>query len=296
MRTTLTKFEPKLRIFFSVDVIGSTEYKHNLKEDGIHQWLPFFENFYREFPIIFRAKIEEEETDIKKQDDFYPEIWKSLGDEILFVAELVSHRHASLLIRSFKRSLEDYNKKIIQSDLSVKGTSWIAGFPVYNAELIFDSDKDSKEPKVDYIGPSIDIGFRLSKYSVETKMVISVDLAYLLLKDIENKLVLVFEGRHKLKGVGGDRGYPLIYVIVDAVSPNAAEVEAIGKPDIAKLNIFVKEFLNSKGFNIPFILSDPLVCKKPMEYDKKLKSITEMMNEPSDSIDLPEIPPPDASS
>jgi hypothetical protein len=77
----------------SVDLVGSTAFKADKRyenaQDGspYPKWVKPFENFYTDFPRIMR----EEYKNITLKDQRhsencrYPQVWKTIGDEIIFV-------------------------------------------------------------------------------------------------------------------------------------------------------------------------------------------------------------------
>lgn len=90
---------PELKIFLSVDVINSTQYKNEHKGEQVQPWLRFFHDFFTEFPDEFRGNC----RGLKKKWSDYADIaepessvWKINGDEILFQATLDHYLQALL--------------------------------------------------------------------------------------------------------------------------------------------------------------------------------------------------------
>lgn len=56
------KREQSLKAFFSIDIVGSTEYKSKRVHINKYEehWLRFFEGFFVEFPVKFQKKIQEQ--------------------------------------------------------------------------------------------------------------------------------------------------------------------------------------------------------------------------------------------
>ena len=160
-------FEPELRIFLSVDLIGSTAFKQQstasdkLKKDCYHSWLISFSDFYNEFIVVYQGILEKHKSHFGIDEYERPQLWKRLGDELLFSANLQSIRHPIFYVECFQEALSAYEKKIQAQSwpLGLKGTALIAGFPVRNVKI--SSDADGALP-IDYIGPCIDLGFRLT--------------------------------------------------------------------------------------------------------------------------------------
>ncbi len=261
-------------LFLSVDIEGSTKFKSST-HGGPSTWGPFFLEFFENFP----AKLKERETDIARTlglvSDAPFELWKTLGDELLFYKKL--DRGLSLFCGALAASralikgaelLRQHGESRTRSGESdhyptqLKGTAWIAGFPIKN--MIVGSN-----PK-EYIGPAIDLGFRLAKLSSPTRMVVSAPLAWMINK-IQyahtaklNGFTLDFFyfGRETLKGVGKDgTGYPVFWVDAsDAAKVSTQEKDIIRRGKLAPKDVV--EFCESlfsdtaSGIGQPFILGD----------------------------------------
>src|SRR3546814_5080236 len=68
-------------------------------------------------------------------------------------------------------------------------------------------------PHLDFIGPDLDLGFRLSKFARPASLLLSLDLVEMLLAaDNRADVVLYLVGREELKGVMFGRPYPIIWM------------------------------------------------------------------------------------
>jgi len=185
--------EYRLRLFQSVDLVGSTAFKarHSSAEAGEISplWVTQIKHFYREFPRILAsnfAKLKHAEDCCKY--DKAPNVWKTIGDEIIFCVRLTSLEHLSVCTSAFIKSLEEYGRILEREGraLDVKGISWVAAFPSPNITVdlklaLEGNDKPSsygeqideidekgadKDPHLyDFLGPQIDAGFRSGKLS-----------------------------------------------------------------------------------------------------------------------------------
>lgn len=202
---------PRLLLFLSVDVIGSTAYKNKNREfDGIQPWLRFFIDFYQEFPEFFDKVTQHQLPETPR-----PEVWKSAGDELIFVVQLNCHIQALKVLMAFQLAIKQYDREIKKKSLplGLKGCAWVAGFPVINAEV----RPNSQTSIPDYIGPLIDTGFRLAKFADARKLVISLELALLVSKGLLDEPSsynpqFFYDGKHVLKGVLSERPYPIIWI------------------------------------------------------------------------------------
>ncbi len=253
--------------------MGSTALKSQTVGDEIKpHWLDTFQDFYDEFPVTFGE--EQRKFDC-------PEIvfWKGIGDELLWVTVLTKGSDAISALRAFKLSIEAYNGRLDGSGKKVrlKGAAWIAGFPITHKELKL------PDGKPDYIGPYIDTGFRLSKFSSRMKMIISVDLAWLVLNcrtlpDEQKELKLEFHESKSMKGVLGGKPYPIIWIECASLL-EAREYKLLHHHDNSvdrreDLREFCKAFIVSTDDKIilPYIIDDEVFGKYVHEsYNKWLE-------------------------
>lgn len=268
--------EPTLKIFFSVDIVGSTKYKHEITKKEMVTWLPFFFDFFEDFPTYFRRNVTAQFEKAENVQLCIVEIWKTLGDELLFQTSLTDSKQASILLKAFVLTIEEYNEIIAvsskESNLRLKGTAWVSGFPVSNAEI-------TAGEKIDFIGPGIDLGFRLSKLSSDTKTVISIGLALLILKNAGNDLEFGYDSRSQLKGITSQKGYPIIYVRVKSSKENEIEANLIKKIYQDELLKFVEFYYKENSLDYPFINGDSQFNTKPKNYEENFSKVKKMLSE-----------------
>ena len=218
---------PVLRLFLSVDLVGSTAFKQSnqtaFKADDkpalgnvSEPWFGPIAQFYREIGRLF-AREWQAYCDVLAKNVGWPagsapQLWKSAGDELIYLKVLTDHREALACVLCWKRTIEEYRVQLKKQypALDLKSTSWVAGFPITNADIVFskniilesirdDDDAvytnlyllheyfkkpDDKNLTKDFIGPSIDTGFRLCASSNPRKFVVSVELALMLVHAI----------------------------------------------------------------------------------------------------------------
>ena len=194
----------ELRIFASVDLIGSTKMKGCHSADprdyssGRPHWHKLIEVFYRDFVKCLEFSCNE----YRKVCHF--ELVKSIGDELIFSSIVNGREHAYKLTKAFQHALRKFNNE--NKNLCVKGALWIAGFPINNAKIIIE------DGKIDYIGPSIDTGFRIAKFASKLKLVLAVDLVLLLCHHrASHEIPIFFDGYVSLKGVLNETEYPIFW-------------------------------------------------------------------------------------
>lgn len=200
-------------LFFSYDLVNSTYYKN--KEIG---WSKVFRDFFKDC----KKKVQDS---LKRAT-----LWKMVGDEILFYLPILEESelyHAprkiyAVMCESISKMHKEHEST--RGTLSIKATMWAA---YVNDSEISDKDVDSgnviiKERIVDninldFLGPDIDIGFRISKFALQAKLVIDAKLACLLTKletDLKEKNISDYMrvvSYEKLKGVWEHRHYPIVW-------------------------------------------------------------------------------------
>jgi hypothetical protein len=263
----------KLRIFLSLDVVGSTEYKQpradRLPDDKDH-WVRPFLGFYRMSVDEMRSQWEQVKAELRAAEERdsghfelsdCPEFWKGAGDEVLFSKVVASPYDVVASIQTLIRVMEahrvQFASKPQTKGLNVKGTAWLAGFPLNNAEIVIavdgssasgrsddhladnyrllsrlDADATLREKfRADYIGPSIDLGFRLREHATSRRLVVSPDLIWLLCRaeyratnderDACRMLELPkigYAGSKPLRGIMGGDSYPIFWIEAEAGS------------------------------------------------------------------------------
>lgn len=250
----------------------------------------FREAFIREWKT-FRGSIASE---LRIEVNIDPSFWKANGDELIFVKELDDRREILGCIHAWLLALKAVRPVLQKDGLDAKATAWTAGFPVTNSELVFQLNPGSQsdpyedyedEPRLlqfsllekwyqesdsqisllmDFIGPSIDIGFRLTAHSSARRFVISIDIAYFLantpLPPTSKIKVppIIYGGKEVLKGVLGGKPYPIFWI--DTMAPSSKEVpkpedKLLNPPPLTDISGFCVEFYRQHSADMfePFI-------------------------------------------
>ncbi|ADG91858.1 conserved hypothetical protein [Arcobacter nitrofigilis DSM 7299] len=294
--------ESHLLYFFSVDVINSTAFKNDKQKREVNNskycvsssWAIAFKNFYDEIRKILNDKYNEiiKRENIEKENFYFPFQWRIIGDEIVFFSVVKSFVHILYHLEASKNTIVDFNKDKKKIPFSVKGTAWIAGFPVNNTIIKSSSEKGlnfnsngkiSDFENVNFLGPSIDIGFRISKYSSSRKFILSIDLAMIVTYLINNKQSIskfkfYFDNNQMLKGVGVDGQYPIIWILSeDDIKEKDSFYLEKSSPCCTKLLYdHLKSTLENLNLLPPFIIG----CEHseftiPDEYDSLYKGVIE---------------------
>jgi Zn-dependent peptidase ImmA (M78 family) len=206
--------EYEMLLFFSFDLVNSTFLKSIEKARSV--WPDIIETFFREI----HKSIKNEIPDI--------EIWKYLGDEILLFYSIEDKnnlgRSPEIALKVKENVVRVLNDKFKEYDLNIKTTIWIAGiqnrhdYPnskfkndIYrNVEIKFTSGMTSAR---DFIGPDMDTGFRISKYSNKSKVTLSCELAFVLRNLCDETIYkhLYIVSYEELKGIWNNHSYPIIW-------------------------------------------------------------------------------------
>jgi hypothetical protein len=268
------KYSWLLCIFFSVDIEGATAYKVNkLNSNEDEDWCLLFESFYVDFPQEFRHNylscIEKPTTNDVLQSE-QPRLWKFAGDEILFYAPLTNPNQTVEHIAAFRKTLIDYNNILKPHGVQCKGTAWLAGFPINNRIILISNNQESSV--IDFVGKSIDTGFRLAKFSTSHRLVVSLDLLWLMSESRKNNIDtkadryyfldenIKYAGKHELKGAFSGKPYPIFWIDSYTNPPlenNFLQNQKVCQP--SHIIDFCENLSDSMGYSNfakPFIVGD----------------------------------------
>ena len=143
--------------------------------------------------------------------------------------------------------------------------------------------RDEKRPNmvVDYIGPAIDIGFRLAAHATARKFVLSVGAAYILSMTTVQRsknIQLRFDGAFPLKGVFGGADYPIFWIdMATSDDISGLEDKLLGRVTFDRdvvTQYCEKFFEDNSGYTFPpFIESaeETEIKAKPAWYDDALR-------------------------
>ena len=217
-------------LFFSFDLVNSTIFKSQYSE----RWQTVFTRFYE----LVSSKLTMHYNNIS--------IWKYIGDEVLLylkvndIEEVYNAPINSLKIIEEVTETLYTNVEETRDSLFIKATLWIAKVNLLeqanpkkhqtNAyKNIAFASGDLPDwldlQRIDFLGPDIDLGFRLSQYTQKQQLLISAEIAFILNRkngevsrygrDEEyryrpNECCKIISLK-KLKGIWNGRGYPIIW-------------------------------------------------------------------------------------
>ena len=157
----------------------------------------------------------------------------------------------------------------------------------------------------DYAGPAVDTGFRLSQLATPRKFIISLEVARILsLVRLQDKfcelfhfraeqLRMGFDGTCELKGVIGNKPYPIFWIDFLHGDPLTDAMDGIKRPNIPNndhIAQYAKAFIDAHGKYLfhPFIRD----CRsehfktRPKEYDETLERLAKRWNEEKKRLNI----------
>lgn len=272
--------ENQTRLFFAINLIGSTAYKQEAQRQQ-QKWQVDFLRFYYDFPQYLKKARDNHERKVKQansnQSYVTPvfSLWKAIGDELLFVADVEDYRQVKCAVDIWLEAQNKYDDNVLRSKFkstsesgshhsqqmdcdgqgknkgvgagitrsrgavfaaTFKGPDSVVAIPLelnendedfdyvqMNRKVIDQEDKGVPSTEdiqshytVDYIGPSMDIGFHLVNKSSYEFFTMSVEVAWcysLSCKEMgctEHRLTLI--GQSQFKGVWNGRNYPVFAI------------------------------------------------------------------------------------
>jgi hypothetical protein len=237
----------RLRLLVSIDLVGSTALKQRsaMAVGDLEPWLPWFLAFYDGFPAFLTSTYRRlSESLIAPSPPEPPVLWKFNGDEVLMHATLVDYRQVLAHVMAVRDAVchwrdqwaeglgagphaaDEHRKR--RFPLDVKATVWVAGFPVTNAIV-----GDDPARPTDFIGPQVDLGFRIAQLATRTRIILDPAVAHMVAEAMvaggRSGCQLVYLGRHRLEGILEESPYPVFAVQAPHAMTDAET--ALGLPD-----------------------------------------------------------------
>lgn len=258
----------QIKLFLSVDIYGSTKLKNSnnyyqiqnycqefletlnkINQESVnktelkevyasicekyeHQdWSQIIRQCFTDFNIEFIKR----RTDAKISDEeILP--WKMAGDELIYCITVNSRKEVHDNLLAFFKTLRFFDKEYAKKEnrIRLKGSAWTAGFPIRNRIMkpieVIDSD-EYEETKLDYMGPEIDIGFRIGKFTFPGIIVCSIELVCILLdgrlglQSDKSKFRVIDTGWETLKGVWNGKKYPIYWIALPLDCENEEDIK-----------------------------------------------------------------------
>lgn len=215
-----SKKPPQVVLFFSYDIVNSTGFKAT-----INQWPMILSHIFKTVKCYVEQAIPS------------AEVWRILGDEIIFVTYVSELEDLFIYIDNIFLVLQSICKEIrsetlfnrypdiapyahqLRSILGLKSACWIARIieqtegndTTCEDNILTKYELSDNRCITEFLGNDVDEGFRLSKMVAQRRMVLSFVLAYLLSERTEylNRLSII--SYECLKGIWQNRPYPIIW-------------------------------------------------------------------------------------
>lgn len=213
----------RVGLFFSFDIVNSTMYK----------------TMTGNWPVVIRGLLEDIRARVFKMQDLSScNLWRVIGDEMVFVMMIDTKEELGLAVESIFEVTQKVSKLLktgkffetlegqtiqrqdlellkIQTPLSVKSAAWIAIInekieSPYECIKFNYSASPQNQIITEYLGRDIDAGFRLKGYTQDRRLVVSFELAYIL-ECLGKKKELYIMDYVRLKGVWNNSLYPIIW-------------------------------------------------------------------------------------
>lgn len=213
-----------VNLFFSFDIVDSTKYK----DANIVKW-----------PEVLISLLEDLHNEVIKTIPD-AELWRILGDEAVYFVEIKEIDQIYEIVASVYEILNRYVEtikmggflpaelrgKIENLDIiALQSTAWIAIIrrgetaEIRKYENVFKEYTILQDRKIlEFLGQDIDIGFRLSKETEKRRLVLSLELAYILKAKTDYLSRLHIMTYRHLKGVMQEGLYPIIWYYDENIS------------------------------------------------------------------------------
>jgi hypothetical protein len=234
-------------LFLSCDLQNSTQFKQS-HTDG---WIATFLAFYSEFPSLLATKIADSYPELQERVS----LWKAIGDELIFSVRIHSEQECSDSIDAWLSTMLTFESQHLlrKTPMTLKGGSFLATVPSpdrrvaiprkvqivddrsqLDAEAVNEATLNNAEAggdfainfAMDFVGPSIDTGFRVLKFASRRYFVLTVEVAHLLFKhysdEVQGDRRAYLLGTHVLKGVWSSQAYPVFAIARELEEPTPA--------------------------------------------------------------------------
>jgi hypothetical protein len=242
-------------LFLSCDLQNSTQFKQSRTD----AWIATFLAFYGEFPSLLATKIADSYPDLQERVS----LWKAIGDELIFTVRIQSEQECSDSIDAWLSTMLTFESQHLlrKTPMTLKGGAFLATVPSpdrrvaiprtvqlvddrsqLDAEAVNEATLNNADANgdfainyaMDFVGPSIDTGFRVLKFASRRFFVLTVEVAHLLFKHysdgVQTDRRAYLLGTHVLKGVWNSQPYPVFAVAreLEEASPAQSLATAFG--------------------------------------------------------------------
>ena len=198
-------FPQDLVLLLSVDIVSSAEFKAKNSSLGKRSdWVMAFESFYEQTPLILQLEREQQRLLGEL------ELWKSIGDQLVFLMRPCSEEQLEAECLAFLRGLRTANEWMLQHwGFELHGVAWAFVEGGENVTFRFHRTQLGEGIGFDVIGPDVDLGFRL--VSLAPRGAVLAPLAFQSMIP-QSRIALRLIGESELKGINLTP-YPLLQMV-----------------------------------------------------------------------------------
>ena len=199
-------------LLLSVDVVGSTAFKSLHPSIGMEPgWVPAMQHFYSHTIRTVMRKLNAVRSARSGFRGRGPmprlTVHKVIGDEVLFACSPQTPLDFADSLELFTNLVAELNEEYTRDyGFGIHSAAWAATLLSRNRALRIEELDTPEDPYYEFVGPDIDLGFRLIKYCPVGRVIVPGDLPVML-----NGYGLLFEqiGTASLQGVTLDP-YPVL--------------------------------------------------------------------------------------
>lgn len=217
---TLNKLNSQTSTVELKDIYASICEKYEYQD-----WSQIISQCFKDFNVEFIKRRQEVNIEAEIQP------WKMAGDELIYCISVKSRKDVYNQLLAFFKTLRYFDKEFSSKEnrIRLKGAAWTAGFPIRNRIMkpLENEDISEDDSRLDYMGPEIDIGFRIGKFTFPGIIVCSLELVCILLdgrlglQSEKSKFRIIDTGWEPLKGVWNGKKYPIYWLAL----PESLETE-----------------------------------------------------------------------
>ena len=201
----MENFPQHLVLLLSVDIVGSAEFKAKNSSLGKRSdWVMAFESFYEQTPLILQLEREHQ----RLLDEL--ELWKSIGDQLVFLMRPRSKEQLEAECLAFLRGLRNASEWMLERwGFELHGVAWAFVEGGENVTFRFHRAQLGEEIGFDLIGPDVDLGFRLVSLAPSGTVLAPLSLRSMI---PQSRIALRLIGESDLKGINLTP-YPLLQMV-----------------------------------------------------------------------------------
>ena len=198
-------FPQDLILLMSVDIVSSAEFKAKNSSLGkSSDWVMAFETFYAQIPLI----LQQERKRQRLKGDLV--LWKSIGDELIFLMRPRSEEQLEAECLAFLRGLRAASESMLQRwGFELHGVAWAFVEGCENVTFRFNQDHLGEGVGFDLIGPDVDLGFRLVSLAPTGSVLVPLTMHSLI---SQSRVAFRLIGEAELKGINLTP-YPLLQMV-----------------------------------------------------------------------------------